>query len=458
MNAGPIASGMALKGVSETVQALYGIASDANEFFNRHIDKLKSSDQPALAAAGRLLEAAKTGFGVGYGGSVAVVVVGQLILGHPLTAGIVLAKSALLLNPVAVTCGAIGAIYFGWSALQDEERSAIIGRVVEVLGIAADTVRALVQFVLTSARKTGESWPTLAFKESLIAQAQQWGHALGDVTRSATDRARDLLANRPPPGLVEAGDDDLTPVVERMRDKELRALLAYPFKEQAASDADEAALRLRLRDELSAAGSSSLPFMSKASYGQILVMVAEHLEVPVPLHANAAMLEHFILFKVLLRSIENMDEQEKQTFVTAVESDLRERGVSASVSLDHLLRFVKTAGMDVGGSLGTLLMGAPGFAGLAGLNILQFAVLKGILITSGYFGAATAVLGFGTGGALMAVAGAAGPVAGALMVLYTVYKISGPAYRKLIPAVCAVAAKRIEMESLEGSAPPVSSV
>ena len=64
-----------------------------------------------------------------------------------------------------------------------------------------------------------------------------------------------------------------------------------------------------------------------------------------------------------------------------------------------------------------------------------------------------------TGGALMAVAGAAGPVAGALMVLYTFYIISGPAYRKLIPAACVVAAKRIEMESQDLSALlPVSSV
>jgi hypothetical protein len=81
MNAGIDAAGMALSGVAQTVRAIYGVASDANEFIDRHIADLISSNQSSVAAAGRLLEAAKSGFGVGYCGSVAVIVVGQLILG-----------------------------------------------------------------------------------------------------------------------------------------------------------------------------------------------------------------------------------------------------------------------------------------------------------------------------------------------------------------------------------------
>lgn len=454
MVVGPVGAGMALSGVVQAVQAVYGIASDANDFLDRHIAELKASDQPALASAGRLLEGAKAGFGVGYGGSVAVVAVGQLILGHPLTAGVVLVKSALGLNPIAITCGAIGAIYFGWAALKNEERAAIIARVVDVLDLAADTVRALVEFVLSTARANGEAWPVLAFRDSLVAQAQYWGRGLGDVTRAAADRARDQLTKCPAPLLLTVGDVDLIPVIDRMRDEELRALLAYPFGEKPPSDASEVELRSRVREMLGAAGSSSLPFTATATYGEILVLVAKNLDIPVPVHADAAMMEHFILFKVLQRSIERMDDEQKKRFLASVEADLRERGVSGRVSLDQVVGFVKTAGMDVGGSLGTALMAAPGFAGIAGLNMLQFVVLKGIILTSGYFGAATAVLGFGTGGALMAAAGVAGPVAGALMVLYTVYRVSGPAYRKLIPAVCAVAAKRVELTTQDPTAGP----
>jgi len=107
---------------------------------------------------------------------------------------------------------------------------------------------------------------------------------------------------------------------------------------------------------------------------------------------------------------------------------------------------VKFAGMDVGGSFGTLLMTAPGTAGVLGLNVLQLIVLQGIIATSGYAAGLGAVLGFGTGGAMLALAGAAGPVGLALGVLFTAYSLSGPAFRKLIPAICVIAAKRVEIE------------
>jgi len=50
--------------------------------------------------------------------------------------------------------------------------------------------------------------------------------------------------------------------------------------------------------------------------------------------------------------------------------------------------------------------------GVLGLNFLQFVVLKGILMTGGYVAGASALLGFGTGGLMLAMAGAAGPTPG----------------------------------------------
>jgi uncharacterized protein YaaW (UPF0174 family) len=47
---------------------------------------------------------------------------------------------------------------------------------------------------------------------------------------------------------------------------------------------------------------------------------------------------------------------------------------------------------------------------------------------------------------MLALAGAAGPVGLALGVLFTAYSLSGPAFRKLIPAICVIAAKRVEIE------------
>jgi uncharacterized protein YaaW (UPF0174 family) len=121
------------------------------------------------------------------------------------------------------------------------------------------------------------------------------------------------------------------------------------------------------------------------------------------------------------------------------------------VTFDEVVKFVKFAGMDVGGSVGTLVMTAPGMAGVLGLNVLQLIVLQGIIATSGYAAGLGAVLGFGTGGAMLAVAGAAGPVGLALTALFTVYSLSGPAFRKLIPAICVIAAKRMEIQGSTSS-------
>ena len=94
-----------------------------------------------------------------------------------------------------------------------------------------------------------------------------------------------------------------------------------------------------------------------------------------------------------------------------------------------------------------MAMSASGLAGVVGLNALQYMVLQGIVITSGYWAATTAVLGLGMGGMMLAVAGAAGPIGAALVLLYTAYSLVGPAFRKLIPAICVIAAKRVELES-----------
>ncbi len=44
--------------------------------------------------------------------------------------------------------------------------------------------------------------------------------------------------------------------------------------------------------------------------------------------------------------------------------------------LAEVVNFVKFTGMDVGGTVGTLAMSAPGLTGAVGLNALQFIVLS----------------------------------------------------------------------------------
>ena len=145
------------------------------------------------------------------------------------------------------------------------------------------------------------------------------------------------------------------------------------------------------------------------------------------------------------RSLEKMTEKQKHALTQDIEASLRERGIDKEVSFNEVLRFTKFTAMDVGGTLGTAILGAPGLAGVIGLNALQYIVLQGIILSSGYFAGGAALLGFGFGGAMLAVAGAAGPIGLGLVLLYSVYSLSGPAYRKLIPAICVIAAKRVEI-------------
>lgn len=60
-------------------------------------------------------------------------------------------------------------------------------------------------------------------------------------------------------------------------------------------------------------------------------------------------------------------------------------------------------------------------------------------------------MGLGAGGLMLAVAGWAGPLGAGFAFLYTAYSMAGPAYRKLVPAVCMVAAKRLEIGANEGA-------
>lgn len=176
-------------------------------------------------------------------------------------------------------------------------------------------------------------------------------------------------------------------------------------------------------------------------------MVSKQLKLPHRSELAVDELERVILFKVIEKSLDRLDEGQKVKLSAEVNAALEQRGIDKKVTYSEVLRFVKSAGLDLGGLVGGLAFAAPGIAGIVGLNFLQFAVLKGLLLTSGYFAAGGALLGLGVGGALMTIAGAAGPIGIGAAVLYAGYSLSGPAYRKLVPAICVIAAKRIEISA-----------
>lgn len=251
-------------------------------------------------------------------------------------------------------------------------------------------------------------------------------------------------------------DSWLVSVMEGMSNDDLKSLLTTTFKRDDVANLDALHLRNLIAHEFSTAASRSLPWARPIPYEAIVRMVARRLKLPAPADSAVPEIERVILFKVLEKSLEKMSSEERDSLARKVESELRARGIDKKVAFDEVRDFVKFAAMDVGGTVGGLVLAGPGIAGLIGLNFLQWVILEAVILTSGHLAAAGAVFGFGTAGALMAAAGWAGPIGAALALLYTGYVLTGPAFRKLIPAVCVIAAMRLQQEVRSSTGIPLS--
>lgn len=139
--------------IAAAIAALYGMGNKINEYLDRHIQDMKGSENPTVSRTGAVLEMAKFGFGVGYLTSVVVISVGQYLLGNTLTAVTTVATAATVTNPVAMTCAAVGAVYYGWGALSDAERNTILDNLSKGLDIGIEFVKAIIAFVIDTTKK-----------------------------------------------------------------------------------------------------------------------------------------------------------------------------------------------------------------------------------------------------------------------------------------------------------------
>jgi len=179
-----------LPGLSVTgqaVAALYGITSGINDYVNQHLEDMKASSNPTVERTGRILEMAKYGFGLGYLSSVTVIAVGQFLLGITLTAISTVATAATLSNPIAMTCAAMGAIFYGWSALSDDERNAMLDKLAKRLEIGVELIKALIDFVIHADKDLFGTRRLKEFKTFIADNAALFGRSLPDVTRLTVD-------------------------------------------------------------------------------------------------------------------------------------------------------------------------------------------------------------------------------------------------------------------------------
>lgn len=179
--------GFALTVIGKAIMALYGVASNINTFVDEHIETMRNSDNATVAQSGRVLEGAKYGFGIGYIVPVAIIAVGQLLLGNHLAAIGTVASAAVLANPVAMTCAAIGAICYGWNALSATEQSALLQRLHADLEVGVELIKSIISFVIAKTKELLSSENFKELKQFISEAAAAFDKTLGDVTRSIKD-------------------------------------------------------------------------------------------------------------------------------------------------------------------------------------------------------------------------------------------------------------------------------
>lgn len=175
------------------VKALYGAVQRIDDFVDGLIDRMKSSGSSAIERTGRVLEGAKYGFGIGYVIPIAIIAAGQYLLGNTFAAAATLAGALVLSNPIATTCAAIGAIYYGWQALTEAERNAILEKLHAGLSLGVELLRAVISYVITATGNLLKGETLKEVRQAISDAASLFGRTLGDVTRTVKDRAGDML-------------------------------------------------------------------------------------------------------------------------------------------------------------------------------------------------------------------------------------------------------------------------
>ena len=186
-----LTAGASLSLMAEAIKSVYGIANDINDFLNEHIEEMKGSENPTISRTGRVLEMAKFGFGVGYITPVVVIAVGQLLLGNTLAAAATITTAATLSNPIAMTCAAVGAIYYGWGALTDTERNEILEKISKGLEVGLGFIKSVIRFVTEKTRELLDSKNLEEIKKYISTTAGNFGKSLGAITHKFADRASD---------------------------------------------------------------------------------------------------------------------------------------------------------------------------------------------------------------------------------------------------------------------------
>ena len=179
--------------IVDAIKALYGVTSGINTFIDDHLKKLKEHANETISATGRVLESAKAGFGIGYITPLVLTATGQFLLGNNLAAISTVASGLAFSNPLAMTCAAIGAIYYGWQALTEDEKNAILDRLTQAFEVGAELIKSMISYVISSLSSIFSKENFTELKNFIASAAENFDKTLNDITRDIKDKFFEVI-------------------------------------------------------------------------------------------------------------------------------------------------------------------------------------------------------------------------------------------------------------------------
>ncbi|MEX2149671.1 MAG: hypothetical protein WD793_05625 [Steroidobacteraceae bacterium] len=177
--------------VAAAIKGLYGIASDINDYMDQHIAGMKANPSPAISRSGHVFEAAKKGFGIGYLSSATIIAAGQWLLGNHLSALGTVATAAIGLNPAVMTAAALGALIYGYSALNEREKNLLHESIGKGIELGVELVKSIIRFAIDTAKQLLSKENRDEMKKMIRDTAAMFGRTLGQVTGKLTDKFAD---------------------------------------------------------------------------------------------------------------------------------------------------------------------------------------------------------------------------------------------------------------------------
>lgn len=174
------------------VLAPYGVdaqsVSEQHDFINRHIAEMEASENETIARSGFVLKRASEGFGIGYKVPLAVIAMGQKMLGIDLA----VATPFLASNPAAFTAAALGAVFWGYQSLGEDEKAKLHEAIGRAFEFGVELIRNLAEYCIKTMKALLASEEFAQLRRFVAEVAESVGSSLYEVTGRIYDRVTGL--------------------------------------------------------------------------------------------------------------------------------------------------------------------------------------------------------------------------------------------------------------------------